>query len=469
MGEKNRGKNWKTFFVLITISSSLLFGKISWGMPFAGSKADVLSAANFASGVSGEGWSKYTDADEAIKAENQARKQLVSEIVGTMCSANGSPKDKFVDRCRIKGSGDTRTYFVLSPEKVLIAWNDTTKKYINPLDMYIAGLETGVVTLAECWQRTPTGQQMDLNRCRCYLDEKGNAVVDECERYPTLYFKDNVTYTGEVEYVQDPLSVAWDLGIHVGNPEAVKDNPTGIDSRVKASWVCSKEDCGEITQVNGDWKKGWEFRISANNPKLGSFVLAPSLRQEITMADGKNWWIIQYINYRIKIFVNCESRIKNLRCNDDSNQQVCKDTCEANKACAYAMRERCVDVANVEVTPQDKVNWYSETNYGKPEGYSGFLPDCAFSGTCRKVNQLVSVVINAADWVFGIMGSVAFLFFIYGGFMMIFSLGTAERVTQGKNILVYAVIGMVVSLTAFMLVNFLLNSLGVESVFRVIK
>ena len=104
-----------------------------------------------------------------------------------------------------------------------------------------------------------------------------------------------------------------------------------------------------------------------------------------------------------------------------------------------------------------------------PKDYSGPLPPCAFSGTCRKVNQLVELAVNVANWAFGIMGSVAFLFFVYGGFMMIFSMGVAERVATGKNIIVYAIIGMVISLTAYMLINFLLNSLGVTNIFRVIK
>jgi len=171
-------------------------------------------------------------------------------------------------------------------------------------------------------------------------------------------------------------------------------------------------------------------------------------------------------------FVNCAERIKTGRCNDDTNQENCKKLCAPNgdkDYCYYLSRNKCVDIANVTITPQDKVNWFSETNYAAPEGYSGPLPPCAFSGTCRKVNQLVELAVNAANWVFGIMGSVAFLFFVYGGFMMIFSMGVSDRVTTGKNIIIYAVIGMVISLTAYMLINFLLNSLGVTNIFRVIK
>jgi hypothetical protein len=66
------------------------------------------------------------------------------------------------------------------------------------------------------------------------------------------------------------------------------------------------------------------------------------------------------------------------------------------------------------------------------------------------VNGLVSNLIRA---VLGITGSVALLMFVWGGFQWLFSAGEADRVKKGKDTIKWAVLGIVVILTAYILVN----------------
>ncbi len=69
--------------------------------------------------------------------------------------------------------------------------------------------------------------------------------------------------------------------------------------------------------------------------------------------------------------------------------------------------------------------------------------------------QLIGQVINGA---LGVVGSIALAMFIYGGFTWMLSAGNAEAVTKGKNILVWATIGLVVIFCSYALVYFVLNS-----------
>jgi hypothetical protein len=96
------------------------------------------------------------------------------------------------------------------------------------------------------------------------------------------------------------------------------------------------------------------------------------------------------------------------------------------------------------------------------------LPACALDGSCRSLNDLIQVGINLGDLIFSVIGSLAFVMFVYGGFMIILSMGNAERVKKGQQILVAAVIGMAIAFGAYILVDFILDSFGVASDFRAV-
>ena len=63
--------------------------------------------------------------------------------------------------------------------------------------------------------------------------------------------------------------------------------------------------------------------------------------------------------------------------------------------------------------------------------------------------------------ILGIVGSLALVMFIYGGFNWMTAAGTAEKVEKGKQILIWATIGLIVIFTSYALVKFVFTSLGV--------
>ena len=71
--------------------------------------------------------------------------------------------------------------------------------------------------------------------------------------------------------------------------------------------------------------------------------------------------------------------------------------------------------------------------------------------------ELIGKVISA---VLGISGSLALLMFIYGGFTWMLSGGNAEKVTKGKNTLVWASIGLIVIFSSYAMVNTLFKGLA---------
>lgn len=93
-------------------------------------------------------------------------------------------------------------------------------------------------------------------------------------------------------------------------------------------------------------------------------------------------------------------------------------------------------------------------------GMGIFLPACVNTVEgCRDIGVFVEMGINIADYLFGIVGALALLMFIYGGIMMVVSGGNPERVKKGTDILVTAVIGLIIVFGAYALIKFVGGSL----------
>lgn len=162
----------------------------------------------------------------------------------------------------------------------------------------------------------------------------------------------------------------------------------------------------------------------------------------------------------------------------DEMQNRCESLCETDSQCTYNKKDgycclksdpNCKIGVTGPSTGGGKVTGDVENRYKVPDGYTGPLPKCAFAGDCNDVNQLLELVINIGKWFFSIIGSLAFVFFVYGGFTMILSFGSAEKFKKGQQVLIAAVIGMLIAFGAYALVNFLLVSLGVSESLIFIK
>jgi len=73
--------------------------------------------------------------------------------------------------------------------------------------------------------------------------------------------------------------------------------------------------------------------------------------------------------------------------------------------------------------------------------------------------ELIGKIINA---VLGVVGSIALLMFIYGGLVWMTAAGNAERVQKGKDILIWAALGIVIIFASYALVKFVFVSIGVS-------
>lgn len=75
------------------------------------------------------------------------------------------------------------------------------------------------------------------------------------------------------------------------------------------------------------------------------------------------------------------------------------------------------------------------------------------------IEDMIQVAINIAAIIVGLSGSILLLMFTYGGIMFILAAGNQERVQKAKQILTTAVIGLVIILGAWVMINFIINAL----------
>jgi hypothetical protein len=96
---------------------------------------------------------------------------------------------------------------------------------------------------------------------------------------------------------------------------------------------------------------------------------------------------------------------------------------------------------------------------GEGVGGAVTLPDpLGMEGEEDVPQKLIGKIINA---ILGIVGSLALVMFIYGGFTWMLAAGNQEKVQKGKDILIWATIGLIVIFSAYALVKFVFTGLGV--------
>lgn len=77
-------------------------------------------------------------------------------------------------------------------------------------------------------------------------------------------------------------------------------------------------------------------------------------------------------------------------------------------------------------------------------------------GAGADIPEIIARVIKA---VLGLVGSIGLLMFIYGGFLWLTAGGSEQRVKNGREVLVWATLGLLVIFSAYAILNFVLGAL----------
>lgn len=97
-----------------------------------------------------------------------------------------------------------------------------------------------------------------------------------------------------------------------------------------------------------------------------------------------------------------------------------------------------------------------------PESVGGC--PAGYEGNCGNynLNSFIELAVNISRWILGIVGSLTLLMFIYGGIVFLISAGSSEKIGEAKKIITAAVIGLLIVLSSFLIIKFVLKSMGIE-------
>lgn len=70
-------------------------------------------------------------------------------------------------------------------------------------------------------------------------------------------------------------------------------------------------------------------------------------------------------------------------------------------------------------------------------------------------NSLVDVINNIATLLLWLVAAIAIIYILIGGYKYIFSFGNPEAIEHAKNTLTYAIIGLILALSAILIMNFI--------------
>lgn len=78
----------------------------------------------------------------------------------------------------------------------------------------------------------------------------------------------------------------------------------------------------------------------------------------------------------------------------------------------------------------------------------------------NNVGDIPTLIGNVINAVLGIVGSLALVMFIYGGITWMTASGNEKGITKGKDILVWAALGLVVIFFSYALTKFVISAIG---------
>ncbi len=89
--------------------------------------------------------------------------------------------------------------------------------------------------------------------------------------------------------------------------------------------------------------------------------------------------------------------------------------------------------------------------------------ECRDVGNCS-LNDILQVAVNVMIFILGISGTAVLLMFVYGGFLWLTSAGRPDAITNGKNTMIGAVVGLIIIFGSYAAITLLIGVLRTGSI-----
>ncbi|MBU1663744.1 pilin, partial [Patescibacteria group bacterium] len=164
--------------------------------------------------------------------------------------------------------------------------------------------------------------------------------------------------------------------------------------------------------------------------------------------------LITFFNININISIGADdcgtaAGTSGYKCMDMTGYDIAKYQCATGHCPGGANNVCCKSNNEASTKPVDSTKPTTNSTVSLPN------PIGSIAGT-----SIPTLLGNIIKSVLGVVGSLALVMFIYGGITWMLSGGNQEQVTKGKNILIWATIGIVIIFTSYALVKFVLTAIN---------
>jgi hypothetical protein len=125
-----------------------------------------------------------------------------------------------------------------------------------------------------------------------------------------------------------------------------------------------------------------------------------------------------------------------------------------------------INPSSVSAADDDMSSWFGGSNSASSvdsaDSGSVQLTDPITGKSGGSITSIDVAVTRIIKYVLGVIGVVALIAFIYGGIMWMTSMGDTNKIAKGKNIMIWAVMGLIVIFASYAIVNLLLGAFGVK-------
>ncbi len=135
----------------------------------------------------------------------------------------------------------------------------------------------------------------------------------------------------------------------------------------------------------------------------------------------------------------------------DSYACQCANGTQSKETSCENCTSRC---KNANSTNASCIKVASTSGSGSTVGKTTNLPNPLGKGVT--IETLAARII---EYVLGFIGTISLLLFIYGGFIWMTSAGSAEKVKKGRDVVIWAVVGMAVIFMSYIMVKFVIQAL----------
>lgn len=147
-----------------------------------------------------------------------------------------------------------------------------------------------------------------------------------------------------------------------------------------------------------------------------------------------------------------------------ASPNVCKGKTEcttgtSTQTCADSNQVCCAPANTGGSTPSTGGGTSGPTGGGGATAVTGDFKDLSGAGDID-VSTLIGTIIKSA---LAIVGSLALIYFIYGGFIILISQGDTTKIDKGKKSMAWATIGLIVIFGSYIFVSYIITNLSTDA------